>query len=265
MYADDTVIFCVNKDPTVIENQLNKDMENVKNYCFTNELIINTKKGKTEVMLFGTAKRLKSSGKRLEITFFAKQINFITNYKYPGVIIDNTMTLNDNFIRTYNAASTRLQLLGKMKSFTTAKARYAINTSVILPLLTYSCPIQSTFTKTQLDNFSSIDRRTKAMLPNELQSTSIHSYLKRECVNMVKKCLSKEFASDIFDNYFEMIDHSMNTRNSKHCIRLPPVKLETARRGFYFTGGTLYNSLPIDIRKIDSINIFKKKNSQFFK
>ena len=100
MYADDPVIFCGSKYPTVIENQLNKGMENVKNYCFTNEIIINNKKRKTEVMLFDTAKRLKSSGKRLEITFFGKQINFITNCKYPGVIIDNTMTLNDNFIRT---------------------------------------------------------------------------------------------------------------------------------------------------------------------
>ena len=54
------------------------------------------------------------------------------------------------------------------------------------------------------------------MLRNESQSTSIHNYLKREFYNMVKKCLNKEFASDIFDNYFKMIDHSMNTRNNKH-------------------------------------------------
>ena len=73
---------------------------------------------------------------------------------------------------------------------------------------------------------------------------------------MVKKCLNEEFASNIFDNYFLMIDHSMSPRNNKHCIRLPPVKLEVVRRGFYFTGGTLYNSLPIDIRKTDSVNIF---------
>ena len=57
----------------------------------------------------------------------------------------------------------------------------------------------------------------------------------------------------------------MNTRNNKCCIRLPPVKLEIARLGFYFTRGTLYDSLPIDIRKTDSVNIFKKKVSEFFK
>ena len=81
MYADDTVIFYANKNPTVIENQLNKDMEIVKNHCFTNELIMNTKKGESKVMLFGTSKRLKSSGKKIEITFSGKQINFVTNYK----------------------------------------------------------------------------------------------------------------------------------------------------------------------------------------
>ena len=103
------------------------------------------------------------------------------------------------------------------------------------------------------------------MLANESRPTSTDNYLKSECVNIVNKCLNKEFASDIFDNYFEMIDHSMNTRNNKHCIRLPPVKLEVARGYFYFTGVTLYNSLPIDIRKIDSVNTFKKKVSEFFK
>ena len=55
---------------------------------------------------------------------------------------------------------------------------------------------------------------------------------------MVKNFL-KEFASDAFDNYFEMIDHSIKTRNNKHCIRLPHVKFEVPRRGFNFTGGTL--------------------------
>ena len=96
MYADDAVIFYANKYPTVIENQLNKDMENVNNYCFTNELIINTNKEKTELMLFGTLKHLKSSGKKLEINFYGKYINFVTNYKHLGVIIDDTMALNDN-------------------------------------------------------------------------------------------------------------------------------------------------------------------------
>ena len=96
------------------------------------------------------------------------------------------------------------------------------------------------------------------MLTNESQPTSIHNYLKRECVNMVKRCLNKEFASDIFDNYFETIDHSMNTRNYKHCTRLPPVRLEVASRGFYCTGGTLAIAYQLILGKL-ILSIFLRK------
>ena len=44
-------------------------MKTIHNYCTENELNVNKKKGKTEVMLFGSSKHLKSSGKKLEITF----------------------------------------------------------------------------------------------------------------------------------------------------------------------------------------------------
>ena len=93
-----------------------------------------------------------------------------------------------------------------MKSFTTVRARYSIYISMILPLLTHCCPMQSAFTKTQLDRFS-FARREKAML------STAYKY-----PQLLEKYLTKEFASDIFDNYFEMTDHSMNTRNNKDCI-----------------------------------------------
>ena len=49
MYADDT-----------IENDLNQNMQNLLSYFPKNELVINLKKGKTETMLFGATKRLKT-------------------------------------------------------------------------------------------------------------------------------------------------------------------------------------------------------------
>ena len=38
MYADHRVVFYANKDPTVIENRLNNDMGNVKNFCLPKNL-----------------------------------------------------------------------------------------------------------------------------------------------------------------------------------------------------------------------------------
>lgn len=56
-YADDSVIFTSSKDLDNIEHNLSEDINSLASWFRDNELIINLKKGKTEVILFGTAKR----------------------------------------------------------------------------------------------------------------------------------------------------------------------------------------------------------------
>ena len=75
MYADDTVIYVSHKEKFIIEEYLNYDLEVICKYFNQNELIINLKKGKTESMLFGTAKRIrKSEGDLLNIKYKEKLI-----------------------------------------------------------------------------------------------------------------------------------------------------------------------------------------------
>ena len=70
---------------------------------------------------------------------------------------------------------------------------------------------------------------------------------KRERALLVKICLCKE-SNEEFNNYFKLFKHKYKTRNNSKSIKLPPTKLELAKQGFYFSGGVLYNSLPIEIR-----------------
>ena len=58
MYADDTVLFCSGKDVGEIQKQLNADFQSFASWLDKNELVINTKKGKTEVMVFGISQKL---------------------------------------------------------------------------------------------------------------------------------------------------------------------------------------------------------------
>ena len=80
-YADDTVIFTSSNNFDVIERNLNDDINNLATWFRKNELIINLKKGKTETMIFGTAKRLS----RLQ----GKQLDLMIN----GLPINSTLTL----------------------------------------------------------------------------------------------------------------------------------------------------------------------------
>ena len=79
MYSDDTVIYYVHSDINVIEKVLNEEMTYLSHYFYQNELILNLKKGKTEAMVFRTAKRLSMTSKCVSI-------------KYNGNIINNATT-----------------------------------------------------------------------------------------------------------------------------------------------------------------------------
>ena len=81
MYSDDTVLYVSHKSKEKIGNDLNQDMQNLLSYFRKNELVINLKKGKTETILFGRAKRLKTAGE-IDVLYNNQRINFTETYKY---------------------------------------------------------------------------------------------------------------------------------------------------------------------------------------
>ena len=153
------------------------------------------------------------------------------------------MTLNDNLSRTYKAAGARLQLLGKMKSFNHCQSKicYLYIYDYTLADIQLPYPI-NLYQEAAGQFFFDVQKQCYPMSHSQQVSTTIWS------VNLLtwwRSVWTKSLHLIYLTTIFEMIDHSMNARNNKHCVRVPPVKLEVARHGFYFTGSTLYNSLPI--------------------
>ena len=55
-------------------------------------------------------------------------------------------------------------------------------------------------------------------------------------------------AGDPFDNYFEFLNTTVNTRNKSILLRLPKLKLENGRRSTKYLGAKIFNELPIEVR-----------------
>ena len=222
------------------------DLKKIAAYFRLNELVMNLKKGKSDFTLFGLSQRLKKGGKILNVMYESHKINFVTHYNYLGTIIDNHLNLNENFNRSYKRASTRLRLLERLRPYLAVDATIKVYLSVVVPIMTYSSTIRIPCNDAQCKNLQSLDRRANVIIKSTV--TSIVSCLNRDICMLVKRCLLNEFNLDTFNNCFEIFDHKMNTRNNNHSIRLPRVKLELARQGFFFAGGILYNSLPLELR-----------------
>ena len=61
-----------------IENQLEKDLEKIASYFDDSQMIMNPSKGKTELLIFGTGKRLASTKKQIDIKYRGYSIESVS-------------------------------------------------------------------------------------------------------------------------------------------------------------------------------------------
>ena len=132
-YADDTVIFYSNKDAEVIQTVLNNEFSSMTNWLRNNELIINTKRRKTEVTLFGTSKRsYKLNNPPLKIVNNFETINYTKSYKYLGLILNETLNIFEHMKVTMKKARSRVNLLKRIQQLINADTACLIFKVMIL-------------------------------------------------------------------------------------------------------------------------------------
>ena len=149
-------------------------------------LFINLKKDKTEVMLFGTAKRLSLfHGRQLNLTVNGSFINSTTAYKYLGVHLDPTMNLEMHFNKTYKKAAGRVNLLRRIRSSIGLLNAERIYRAMIMPVFTYCGTTGLGWSDTNKRLIGNIERRSLAIIaPNssnhsaDLRIPSVDSILK---------------------------------------------------------------------------------------
>ena len=260
-FADDTVIYVQGKTKEIVEDLLNEDLKRISSYLASNQLIINLKKGKTECMIFGTAKRLSKCDKVLRLFYNDTRIETTESYKYLGTTLDSSLSLSKNFDVVYKKSIAKLRTLYSLRNYFGHAASIKVFKGMILPCITFNSSINLNLTTTQKQKLSRIDRMT-TKVTGEPQ-IRIETEIRNHSVMLVRKCMEQQVC-DSFHSYFEMISHTMNTRNNQYSLRLPKVKLNYAKNAFYFMGATIYNKLPLRIRQIENINLFKKslKNLQ---
>ena len=258
MYADDTVIYVSGKGKGEIEKSLTEDCESSAQYFDDNALIKNLKKGKTESMIFGTSKRLKTTDENLSVTYRGQSINNVKQYKYLGNNVDRNLNFNKNFDSTYKRASSRLNLLSKLRYFLTREAAFSIYKMMIIPILTYRCPVKLYYTSTQQKQVKSLERRAKRIIGKTFPS--IVNSIRKEALGLVAKSLNDDSCSN-FNGYFKVKRHLKATRNNGYLVELPKTRLELGKRSFKYSGAKIFNELPLDLRK----NVFKRSFAQDLK
>ena len=206
-YADDSVLYVSDKDITIIEHLLNEDFANFCSWLQDNELIINTKKGKTEFMIFGTSIRLsRLNNPPMNLNYQGISVNNITSYKYLGISLNQTLNMTNHFSSAIKKASNRVNLLKRVRYFIDANAASTIYKSMVIPLLTY-CPVVTACVSDSLfSRVEMLEKRAQRIVSirKVVKIPSIASIIEKRCCTLVFKCLKGEvvqISTIIFNTY----------------------------------------------------------------
>ena len=211
-----------------MEHQLDEDLENLSRWFEENELLINLKPGKTELLLFGTSQRIAKINKSFEVKFNNQYINETKSYKYLGVEVDHTLNLNYHFDKTYKKMTSRLRLLNKLRPNMTASAAVSIYSMVIVPLFSYYSLLKPPLTPTQKNRILLFERRAKEIIgykQRQKKQVNLVNIRKQRICSFVLKVVMGKFG-DPFENYFEILSTTVNFRNKNILLLLPKLKLE---------------------------------------
>ena len=76
---------------------------------------------------------------------------------------------------------------------------------------------------------------------------------------MVYKVVNKLCPESLWDMYEQRCNlSSYNTRNNRD-LPIPKVNLEHKKKGFRYSGIKIWNDIPLEIRELSSLTLFKKK------
>ena len=102
---------------------------------------------------------MKNGGNLLNVICEGNKINFVKQYKYLRIIIDNHINLNKNLNSSSKRDST---LLERLRPYLKVDATIKVYLSMIVPIMTYSSAIQIPCNDTQCKSLQSLDRRANS-------------------------------------------------------------------------------------------------------
>ena len=170
---------------------------------------------------------------------------------------------------------TKLGALKRCRNNLTLSAAEIIFKAMILPALDYCDVVWQGCGQGNIDSLEKLQRRaarlihpksgieTNALLI-KLKLIALEYRRRAHIVIFVKKCLLG-IVPPYMLNYFQINkSRSRYTTRNYMDISLPRIRLEIAKRSFFYTGALEYNNLPEAIKAIDSFKIFCRTVWTFF-
>ena len=262
LYADDTVIYCMNDNIDVAKQEMQKVLDKFSKWCAINALTINTNKTKT--MLFGSRYKIKNSHK-IDLYINNELLQIVPTYKYLGMNLDQTLSFKYHLECLISNISFKLYMFSKIRRYLNEKCAITIYKTMLMPFFDYCDVI---YMYSGVNELKKLDRHHIRGMKISLNEGYLfdENELYSKC-NLAELSIRRQVH---LRNYMFKIKRNENNLNTNDDVTVNtrlydgPVfnvihpNSEPIKRSVMYAGALEWNNLEADVRNIKEFVQFKR-------
>ena len=268
MYADDTHITYAGSDLHLIQSSLSHDHEKLSKCLVSNRLTLNSTK--TEFMLISSRQRLTTLSDTLELSIDNVLIEQIPSVKSLGIYIDDNLTWHSYIDKLCKKIASAIGVIKRVKPFVPQSTLLNIYNSLVQSNFDYCSLIWSNGGKTLSNKLQKLQNRAARVITSSNFDIDVDSLFhklswkdsKSQSQNqnalMVFKSLNWLVPKYLASKFIKRNESNYSLRDSVNKLVIPFPRTNYMKNSFSYSGTTLWNSLPCNIRESGSLNQFKR-------
>ena len=272
--VDDTAICISDSSAIEMNRRLNATLNTVVHWFTRNKLSANLKK--TKLMFFGTQATL-SQMNEVKASTAGVTLETVHTFKYLGVMLDSLLSFNDHINYIKGKTFAKIKLLSKVSCILDRDTLLLVYKTLILPILEYGTVIYHGMSVQNADTLQKLQNAAcRSILKEDMYAhiAEMHTQLnlstlyQRRCRQIaveVYKCvhnLGTPGCSSML--IFKHEIHELNTRaTDMELLHVLRTKLKVTERDFAVTGPSIWNQIPLHLRRLENLADFKTEISNF--
>ena len=263
LFADDAAIYSTDSNIKKIENVLQDSIHRANNWCGKNSMVIHP--DKTKYMVITTRQKHQITPLTLNLEIDQTNIEQVNQHKMLGILIDSELNWNRHIEMLVKKISRNIFLITKLKKDASADNLKLFFNAHIMSHLNYASTLYDQCSKDNLKQLNSIHRRAvKHLIMQPGQSTDeklkILKILPLEKqFEFNKIILMHKIYNGKTPTYLEDLIQKSTQRYASMNLVTPLPRIDLCKSSLTFSGSQLWNRLPLEFKKITSVNTFRNK------
>ena len=271
LYADDSTIFYSHNNCNILIDRLTIDLNLINNWLISNKLLLN--KDKCSYIIFSNKRKPQLNNLVLEDWI----VNRVDHHNFLGVILDSKLNFKMHIQGVCSKVSKTVGILYKLKDILPLRPLKDLYNTLVLPYLNYCVTAWGAASFSAINTIYLLQKKLIRIISNEdyLAHTrslflnnnilTIMDLYKFSCLKLTYQILN--INSDNFAYFRGIVDvHQANTRypTRNDQMRIPFTSTTLSRQSIIFCGLKQWNSLPANLKSIESYPLFKTKLKKYF-